>query len=92
MNDIIRKITSRKLWLAIAGVAAGIAMSLGVSATEITTIAGGVVVMVSAMTFIITEGKIDAERVKNAIESGQIIVDTLQGSEEKHIKGFGGEE
>lgn len=79
---MIHKLTSRKLWLAIAGVAYGIALSLGANATEIQTIAGGVISLISAVTFIIVEGKIDAERVKNAIEKAQDAVETLNGGDE----------
>lgn len=67
-SDIIRKFTSRKLWLAIAGVATGIAMILGVQASEIADIAGGVISVLSALTYIVVEGKIDAERVKSTTE------------------------
>ena len=67
-NDILRKFTSRKLWLAIAGVATGIAMMLGVQGSEITDIAGGVLSVLSAFTYIVVEGKVDAERVKSTTE------------------------
>lgn len=67
-SDIVRKLTSRKLWLAIAGVATGIAMMLGVKGSEITDIAGGVLSVLSAFTYIIVEGKVDAERVKSITE------------------------
>ena len=67
MNEILRKLSSRKLWLAIAGVATGIAMALGANSTEITTIAGGITALISAVTYIVVEGKIDAESVKNMI-------------------------
>ena len=67
MSEIIRKLSSRKLWMAIAGVATGIAMALGVDSTEITTVAGAVTALVSVVTYIITEGKVDAESVKNVI-------------------------
>ena len=61
------KLTSRKLWMAIAGVATGIAMALGVDSTEIGTIAGAVMALVSVVTYIAVEGKVDAESVKNTI-------------------------
>ena len=38
MQNIIQKLTSRKLWLAIAGVASGIAIALGVSSTDVGTV------------------------------------------------------
>lgn len=69
MTNFIRKITSRKLWLAIAGVATGISMILGVEGTEITNVAGAVTALASVITYIITEGKVDAENVKNLVET-----------------------
>ena len=81
MKVLIQKLTSRKLWMAIAGVVTGVAMALGVEGTEITSIAGGVIAVISAVIYIITEGKVDAERVKNAIEGAQDVVDTIQGGD-----------
>ena len=77
MNDIIRKLTSRKLWLAIAGVATGIALVLGVDGTEITTVAGAATAIISVITYIVTEGKVDAASVKNAIEATQTAVEVI---------------
>lgn len=61
--DILKKLTSRKLWLALAGVATGIAVILGVDGSEITTVAGAVTALASVITYIMTEGKIDAAAV-----------------------------
>ena len=55
-STIIQKLSSRKLWLAIAGVATGIALALGVQTSEITTVAGAVTAIVSVVTYIVTEG------------------------------------
>lgn len=74
MTDFLRKLTSRKLWLALAGVTTGIAMILGVDGGEITTVAGAVTALASVITYIITEGKIDAESVKNIAEG--ILIET----------------
>ena len=71
MNTILKKLTSRKLWMAIAGVATGVAMALGADTSDIATVAGAVTAVVSVVTYIITEGKVDAEGVKNAVESIQ---------------------
>lgn len=79
---MVEKLMSRKLWMAIAGVATGVAMVLGVEGTEITSVAGGVVALISCMTYIITEGKIDAEGVKNTIIEIQEAVDTIQDGEQ----------
>lgn len=70
--NFLAKLTSRKLWLAIAGMTAGIATMLGISESEIAVIAGAVTTLGSAMTYIIMEGKIDATAV-NAVD---VIVDT----------------
>lgn len=90
MGNIIKKLSSRKLWMAIAGVATGVAMALGVDSTEITSIAGGVVALISCVTYIVTEGKIDAEGVKNTIIEVQEAVDTITG--QTVISGFGGDD
>lgn len=82
----MKKLCSRKLWMAIAGVATGISMVLGVESTEITTIAGGVVAVVSCITYIITEGKIDAEGVKNAVLGTQAAVDAIKGGDNGECK------
>lgn len=79
MSNVIRKLTSRKLWLAIAGVTTGIAMILGVDGSDITSIAGAVTALASVITYIITEGKIDAESVKTAVENTQSAVETIEG-------------
>lgn len=67
MNTILMKLSSRKLWMAIAGIATGIAMALGADAGEIGTVAGAVTTLISVVTYIVVEGKVDAEGVKNAI-------------------------
>lgn len=77
MCDFIRKISSRKLWLALAGIATGIAIALGADTSEVSTVAGAVIAIVSVITYIVTEGKIDAAGVKVAIESGQEAVATI---------------
>ena len=78
MSEIIRKLTSRKLWMAIAGVATGVAVALGADSSEVQTIAGAITALVSAVTYIVTEGKVDAESVKNAIIEIQNGVDVLE--------------
>jgi phage shock protein PspC (stress-responsive transcriptional regulator) len=82
MSNFIRKLTSRKLWMAIAGVATGIALALGADASEIQTVTGAVTALISAVVYIITEGKVDAESVKNAVEGAQNAVDAIGGDEE----------
>ena len=81
MNEILRKLSSRKLWMAIAGVATGIAMALGVESAEIGTVAGAVTALVSVVTYIYVEGKVDAEGVKNAVVATQDAVEIIEGDD-----------
>lgn len=80
-SEILRKLSSRKLWLAIAGLATGIAMVLGVNATDVSTVAGAITALVSVVTYIVTEGKVDAESVKNTIETTEDAIDLLKKGE-----------
>lgn len=64
MELLKRKLTSRKLWAAVAGIVAGLAMVFGLDENTITTVAGAVVSAASVVTYIITEGKVDAAAVE----------------------------
>ena len=83
MKDFLRKLTSRKLWMALAGIATGVAMALGAESTEITAVAGAVTAVASVVTYIVTEGKVDAESVKNAIIEIQDGIETIEGIDDK---------
>ena len=83
MTDFLRKLTSRKLWMALAGIATGVAMALGAESTEITAVAGAVTAIASVVTYIVTEGKVDAESVKNAIIEIQGGIETIEGTDDK---------
>ena len=65
--DWKRKLSSRKLWAAIAGVVTGLAMVFKLDESIISSVAGAVVSMASVVSYIITEGKVDAESVKKAM-------------------------
>ena len=65
--DWKRKLSSRKLWAAIAGVVTGLAMVFKLDESTISSVAGAVVSMASVVSYIITEGKVDAESVKKAM-------------------------
>lgn len=91
---MMQKLTSRKLWMAIAGVVTGIALALGADGAEISTVAGAVTVLISTVTYIIVEGKVDAESVKNTIVALQGAADTIQDGSQDAVKvlGFGGDD
>ena len=77
MSTILRKLSSRKLWLAVSGVATGIALILGASSTDITKVSGAVTALVSVAVYLITEGKVDAAAVAKAVESTQDAVSAV---------------
>ena len=62
--DWKRKLSSRKLWAAAAGIVTGLAMVFGLDEGTMTQVSGAVVSAESVIAYIITEGKVDAEGVK----------------------------
>ena len=62
--DWKQKLSSRKLWAAIAGIVTGLAMVFGLDESTISSVAGAVVSVASVVSYIITEGKVDAAGVK----------------------------
>ena len=63
--DWKRKLSSRKLWAAVAGIVTGLAMAFGLDENTVSTVAGAVVSVASVVAYIMAEGKVDAEGVKN---------------------------
>lgn len=79
MQTFIQKISSRKMWAAVVGVVTGLAMVFGLDQDIITSVSGAVVSLASLITYIVTEGKIDAERVKAAVVAVGTAKDSLEG-------------
>lgn len=82
MKTIGQKLKSRKLWAAVVGVIMGVAMVFGLDEGTITTIAGAVTALVSVVTYIVAEGKIDADAVKNAAQQAQDALNALEKTED----------
>lgn len=76
--DWKKKLTSRKLWAAIAGIVTGLAMVFGLDDGTMSTVSGAVVSVASVITYIITEGKIDAVSVGNAMNAVQDAVESVK--------------
>ena len=66
--DLIGKLTSRKLWLAIVGVAVSVALALGASEGEIKGVVGAVGAVLSSVTYILSEAHVDAARLSTPKE------------------------
>ncbi len=62
MKIFLGKLSSRKLWAAIAGLAVGIAAAFGIGENDWAQIAGVVTSAVSVVSYIFGEAQIDAAR------------------------------
>ena len=63
-EDIIRKLTSRKFWVAITGLVSGLLLAFKVDAETTESVTGIIMAAASAIAYIIGEGLVDAEREK----------------------------
>ena len=77
MKDFLGKLTSRKFLTCVAGVVMGICMVFGLDEGTVNTVAGAVVAVSSVVTYIYTEGKIDAEAVNKITETVEKIEDVI---------------
>ena len=76
--DWKRKLSSRKLWAAVAGIVTGLAMVFGLDEGTISSVAGAVVSVASIVAYIAAEAKVDAESVKKAVEDVQDAAEELK--------------
>lgn len=68
--DWKQKLSSRKLWAAVAGIVAGLAMVFGLDEDTISIVAGAVVSAASVVSYILAEGSVDTARAEKEKESG----------------------
>ena len=71
METLKRKLSSRKLWAAVAGLVAGLAIVFGLDEGVMTRVTGAVVSAASVVAYIVTEGKIDSAAVVAAEDAGE---------------------
>ncbi len=63
--DWKRKLTSRKLWIAVAGFVAGLVLAFGGSDSTVETVTGCIMAGASVVGYILGEGLTDAAALKN---------------------------
>lgn len=80
--EILNKLKSRKLWAAVGGVLIGVLMIFGIDPNVAETVSGALLAVVSVVTYIVTEGKIDAAAVGDAAQKVQDAVDAVAGQED----------
>lgn len=67
-KDIIRKLTSRKFWLAVVGFVTALLAVFGVAESTATQVTGLIMAAASVVSYIIGEGLADAGRGKSESE------------------------
>lgn len=74
----MKKLTSRKFWVAISQIVAGFLIVFNFTDNTATVISGAIVSLSSAIIYIVTEGKIDAASVSQAASDVQTAVETVK--------------
>lgn len=59
MNNILRKLTSRKLWVTVVGIVVGIAAAFGITENEYAQIVGLIGAIAAAVNYVHAEGLVD---------------------------------
>ena len=59
-EDLIRKLTSRKFWLAVVALVTGLLAAFKVDASTIETVSGIIMAAASVVAYILAEGMVDA--------------------------------
>ena len=72
------KFKSRKLWLAILNAAAGIAIALGADNNIVQIALGAGLALLSAVSYIVVEGKVDAAAVDLSSDAIKKILDLVE--------------
>ncbi|MCD8119759.1 MAG: hypothetical protein LUE29_09840 [Lachnospiraceae bacterium] len=68
MKSFLTRLTSRKFIASMLGVILGIAVTFGVDGSTVTNVMGIITSAASIVSYIITEGKVDAASVGNIID------------------------
>ena len=66
--DWVRKLSSRKLWIAIAGFVSGLIMVFGGTETMASTVSGVILQGAAALGYLIAEGLADSAHTNDVIE------------------------
>ena len=85
MKEFMKKLSSRKFLTCISGVVMGACMYFGLDVGVVDKISGAVVAALSVVTYIYTEGKIDAAaagKIKDAVDNVQGATDAVEKIEE----------
>lgn len=65
-QDWVRKLSSRKLWVAVAGFVSGLILAFGGGEDVATTVSGCILQGAAVLGYLLAEGQADAARVEGA--------------------------
>ena len=85
MKDFLNKLMSRKFLTCVAGIIMGLCMVFGLDENTISTVAGAITSVISVVSYIYIEGKIDAaavDKIKDAAEDVKDAMEVINDKEE----------
>ena len=77
-EDIIRKLTSRKLWLAVALFVSGLITAFGGTESEAATVSGCIMQGAAVLSYVLAEGWADANHGKAEALPGILVEDVAE--------------
>lgn len=60
MHTLLRKLSSRKLWIAVVGIVVGLATTFGIQESDYNEVVGMVTTVASVVSYIFAESRVDA--------------------------------
>ena len=88
--DWKRKLSSRKLWIAVAGFVSGLILAFGGAESTAVTVSGCILQGAAVIGYLLAEGLTDAEGVKNGGAASSTV--TVSGNEIRSAVERGGHE
>ena len=64
-QELIRKLTSRKLWLALVGFITPLLLAFGLAENEVTQVTAIIMAGADVVAYIVAEGMVDAQNLEN---------------------------
>ena len=72
----------KKILTMILGIVSGLMIAFGLEPDEVNVIAGAIVAVVSAASYLFVEGKIDVERIKHAADAVNDVIEYIGDDDE----------
>ena len=77
--NLKQKLTSRKFWAALTGIIVGLVVAFGGDRETIELVSGGVLSVISALSFVFVEGGVDKAAANAPMHVENINIDTSTG-------------